>query len=238
MKYIQRKALAKWQKFAMPAVCCIALLTMLTVAGSVAWFTAHDRIVNQSKMPQQAVSVTGGGAVENGTTTAPHPTYPDFDAELVDVFTPPATLAPSVSIEKRVGAQNNKTIPAFVRLIVLPSIVMADGKTVLPAKLGEQVLITDLNTTDWRAGGDGFYYYLHMLQPGESTDVIDKNLFNHVQLAAGLPADYDGALLKIEVKCEAVRAYKWDYRQYWWDSASAPVANPLQGIDTALAALL
>jgi hypothetical protein len=138
-----------------------------------------------------------------------------------------------------VGAVNTKTVPAFVRLVVEPRIVMADGKTVLPAALGTQVMISDLNTTDWRYGNDGFYYYLHILQPGQSTDAIGQNLFNAVHFSTtGLPAEYAGAQLKIEVKCEAVRAVRWDYRLFWWGSDSAPVGNPLQGIDTLLSNLL
>ncbi len=161
-----------------------------------------------------------------------------FAVQAVDVFSKPSTPPNEGDIlSKRVGSVNTGDYPAFVRLLVHPTILAADGMTILPASFGQEVIIRDLNTTDWTYGGDGYYYYLHKLDPGKSTTTLGKDLFTLVQFAQGLDPIYNGATLQIEVKCESSDIKKWNYRQGWWKSTSAPVGAPLNAIDTALAAI-
>jgi predicted ribosomally synthesized peptide with SipW-like signal peptide len=192
-----------------------ALISLLVVGATLAWFTAHD-------------------AKRNTLRTA----NTGFSVEAQDVFTPPAMpLDPGVEVDKRVGAQNTGEEPAFVRLMVLPTVVAADSATLLPASLGNEVELTDLNTADWIYGGDGYFYYKYVLQPGVTTTSLGKDLFTKVRLNPALDAAYQNATLTIEVKCESSDTAKWNYRVGWWGTAAAPAAPGLLAVDTQLSGL-
>jgi len=162
----------------------------------------------------------------------------DFKITVVDVFDDTPQI-PGDTWNKRVGAVNHAENPGFVRLLVIPTIVAADGETVLPAEFGTHVTIEDLNIIDWIYGEDGYYYYTHVLLSGESTDTMSpkKNLFNTVKVSSSLPAEYEDAHLKIEIKCEAVGIKQWDYRMGWWGIATAPGETNLKAVDDILALL-
>ncbi|MDR1806068.1 MAG: hypothetical protein LBQ80_04790 [Clostridium sp.] len=197
-------------------VCAVYCLTML-LGGTFAWFSFSDEKTETIFTPGPAASINIG---------------------LVDVF-PPGETKPGESRVKRVGAQNMTNTAVFVRLLVLPCIVADDG-TLLPAEIGEQLLLDDLNTADWYDGGDGYYYYRHVLKSGESTDSA-KNLFNSVSVAASLPDAYKGARLTIDVRCDSVEARKYAYRVAWWQDSNtdeqSAQSDKLAAIDAELAAL-
>ncbi|MDR0849796.1 MAG: hypothetical protein LBN10_12315 [Propionibacteriaceae bacterium] len=188
-----------------------ALLFVLSALGNTfSWFVAHDSVTNQLGASQYR-----------------------FDVSAVDVFAKPDTpVTPGSQIDKTVGAVNSGDLPGFVRLLVLPTVVAADGYTVLPARLGQEV-IADFNTTNWADGKDGYFYYLDVLPAGQTT----PNLFTTVTLASGLDSAYVGASLKIEVKVEAVGIQKWEYRLGWWGSTAVPSPAPLVTVDLALRGL-
>jgi predicted ribosomally synthesized peptide with SipW-like signal peptide len=207
------------------------LFALLTTTGStLSWFTSADSITNTQKTPPA----------------------PNFRVTVVDVFTPPEDPPqPGDTVPKRVGAQNQEEKPAFVRLLVLPTFVIdganpGDLPTVLPAVFGTHVIMEDFNSADWIDGGDGYYYYKHILAGGESTDdgwnadsllSTDRNLFNSVSLPDPMPAGYENAHLVIEVKVEAVGIKPADaFINSWWDGA-IPTASPLKDVHDALAAL-
>jgi predicted ribosomally synthesized peptide with SipW-like signal peptide len=214
---------------------CVCVAVIMLTVGTMAWFTAQDSVVNElHKDP---------------------PPDTHFSVSVVDIFEPDNGI-------KRVGAVNDGEEPALVRVLLLPTLtfVNVDGSTVLPATYGyaggtgehdpstAYIVLEDLNvvdhatwnsgtktwtgTADWAIGDDGYFYYLHVLQPGESTETLGKNLFNEFTLnTAALPAEYSGATLRLEVKVEGVLAQKSDYRDAWWAGAT-PAAAPLSYIDT------
>ncbi|MDR2525468.1 MAG: hypothetical protein LBC83_04645 [Oscillospiraceae bacterium] len=160
-----------------------------------------------------------------------------YAVQAVDVFNKPATPPTGgETVQKRVGAQNTGDFPAFVRIMVHPSILAEDGVTILPAKIGKEVLIGDLNTTDWAYGGDGYYYYLHALEPDKSTTQLGQDLFTNVILAGDLGFEYDKASLQIEVQMESSDIRRWNYRQGWWKTTAPQSAGALSSIDSTLAA--
>jgi hypothetical protein len=206
-------------------LCFSALFAFLVVTGStLAWFISVDSMVNNLHSPPAK----------------------GFSAALVDVFNPSPQQGKTYT--KRVGAVNQEGKPAFVRLLVIPTFVAADGETVLPAEFGTHVTLTGANLAtwsgskwsggDWADGGDGYYYYLHILPGNTSTDIggLNQNLFNSVQVSSSLPAEYKNANLRIEVKCEAVGIEKWQYRTGWWGRDTAPANQVLSRIDTVLSA--
>lgn len=186
----------------------VIFAVLMALGSTLAWFTAVDTRTNEMKAEQY-----------------------DFNIKAVDVFTEPDTpVNPGDDpVEKIVGAANKGTLPGFVRLLALPVIVASDGVTVLPANMGAQ-LIADINTTQWKYGGDGYYYYLDVLEPGEET----PPLFTQVQLADTLGDEYKNATFKIEVKCEASGIEKWDYRIGWWGSENPPADENLAAVDNVL----
>ncbi|MDR3345398.1 MAG: hypothetical protein LBT21_07430 [Oscillospiraceae bacterium] len=214
-------------------VFCVLFAFVMALSSTLAWFTVSDTVQNNM-------------TAEKG----------DFSAVVVDVFTTPDD--PTVPFPKRVGAVNLGSTAAFVRVLLLPTII-APGGTILPAAFGSEIHFVDLNTTDfvswpadgkdWAYGGDGYYYYLHVLEPKNSTDdgstpdpeltFLNTNLFNTLRLVDNLGVEYDNATIKVEVKCEALDTNKWSYREGWWGLTGASPVIPANytNIDNALNAL-
>lgn len=196
------------KKMRFPALLFSLLLAGVLVLGvTFSWFTSSDSHTNPLKSTQY-----------------------DFTVVVVDTFTPEPSTPVDTPTPKQVGAKNIGNAPAFVRVLALPVIVAADG-TILAAGFGG-VITADMNDTVWTEGGDGYYYYLDVLEAGKETPL----LFSEVTLPQGLPEAYDGARLKIEVKCEAADTAQWNYRQGWWGSESAPQSAGLQKVDNVLSA--
>ena len=199
------------------------LFAFVMVLGSTfAWFTESDQVINQLR------------------------TWPtEFHVKALDVFDKiPVGIG---TYSKRVGAVNLDNRPAFARLLVSavfvidspaggPPIVM--HATIGPPGSGTMVIMADFNASDWKDGGDGYFYYLRVLHALESTDTgwntgNDRNLFNTVTMGT-LPAGYENARLVIEVACEAVGVTPpGEYINGWWHGVT-PAANPLLAVHTAL----
>ena len=210
----------------------LLLAVVLLLGSTMAWFISSDSVLNPMRREEPAKL---------------------FDVVEVDVFPPGQDT--STLMEKRVGAQNVGDLPAFVRLLVLPVFKAQDG-SLLPARLGvpgndpindppvppeANVIVTDLNLAswelpgqweggDWADGGDGYFYYLHRLDPGASTDALETNLFEHLQLVLPPPPGYENASLLIEVKSEAVDPFL--YRDAWWaiPNNATPASPPIPAL--------
>lgn len=197
-----------WQ----PVLVCVTIVTsvLLLIGGTYAWFSASDSKKNSFAVHQYL-----------------------FHIDALDEFTPPdVPIRPGdPPYAKQVGATNTADVDGFVRLLIMPVVIAQDEHTLLPANIGEEILI-DFNLTDWADGGDGYFYYLGVVEPGQTTEA----LMEEVRLAGGLGAEYTDASLKIEVKCEAVACNKWEYRRSWWGSEAAP-AGSLRAVDDVLSAL-
>jgi hypothetical protein len=202
----------------------------MTLCSTLSWFTATDTVTN----------------------TVFHDLEPDpgpFSVTAVDEFDPGNEV-------KRVGARNTGVKPAFVRVLLLPSLLLEtpDGvSSLLPVSFGDDpgsdlLIINDFNLAtwdgaawtvgDWADGGDGYFYYLHLLAPGDSTDDLNQNLFNTVSVnAAALPPEYAGAVPRLEVLAEGVGAEPDAWRAAWWGGVT-PATQPLSHIDTQLHDLL
>ena len=208
---------------------CVVFAAVAMLGSTFGWFTATD------------------------TRTNPMETPPDkfFSIQEVDVFDPDASLR-----DKRVGAKNVGEKPGLVRLLVLPALMAApeiagDPPKLLPVSIGPpgsgaMVIMLDYNGGDWidatdpATGGDGYFYFRHILAPGETTDRA-RNLFNEVTVASPLPEGYEDAQLVIQVKCEAVGIKPADtYITTWWNGHIPPntAGNTLRQVHDALQAAL
>lgn len=151
-----------------------------------------------------------------------------FDAALTG--TPPAVPAVRGGvIPNRAGVKNTGDVPAFVRVMVFPTLVAADGVTLLEMRLGKQVAL-GAPGPHWAEGGDGYYYYLALLAPGGTTDP----LFENTALAADIAAGQTGAKLHLALIVESVSGTGDFYRIAWWNGMVPPPAAPLGPVDEAL----
>ena len=171
----------------------------MLLGSTFSWFTSSDDRINEFRN-----------------------NMPVFSAQVVDVFDPANPW--KTGDNKEVSAVNTGEKDAFVRIMVLP--VIMNGSTPLQARIGEEIEITFLDiynsvsnpTGKWVDGNDGYYYYLDVLEPGETAQPY---LFKKVELKSGLPTEYDDATLKIEVKMEAVGIDAYEYRKAWWNDETA-----------------
>lgn len=188
------------------------LVVMLSiVSASYAWGTASDSKVNHFN--------TGS--------------Y-DFNIGLVDIFDTPKETIVGDKIPKKVSAKNNRNTAGFVRLMVHPKIEKKtpNGIELLPAEIGKQVTLLEGATKEWRAGGDGYFYYVKKVNPGEET----LPLFKAVKLTVSDEEQekYKGSRLSILVKTEASVIPTEDYRLSWWGSKESPSSDSLKEIDKLL----
>ena len=104
--------------------------------------------------------------------------------------------------------KNDDTATAYVRVALAANWVSNDsGKPSIPydPTTWDTDLATTgaLNTTDWTAGGDGFYYYKHPLLGGH-TILPANTLFGEIKFTETAP--YSGCHLEVMVVTQAVRA--------------------------------
>ncbi|MDT2661364.1 hypothetical protein P7E02_15925 [Enterococcus hulanensis] len=186
----------------------IILAVVLVTLSTFAWFTTSDSMQNKFKSGN-----------------------PLFDVALVDDFTSPNELTPETEINKVVAAKNTETIDAFVRMMVFPA-ALKDGEP-FEVQLEDHVQLIGLDTSKWKDGKDGYFYYLDKLAPGETS----SNLFEKVKLI--IPNDqkdnYKDVTFDIVAKTEAIHTKKYDYRISWWGTDDPQTADPLKTIDETLA---
>jgi len=210
---------------------CLLFAVAELLGSTLAWFTAADTNVNSMETPSNK----------------------HFSVFGVDMFN---KNKDGDLWHKRVGAENPSEKPGLVRLLVtavieIPSTVPGVPPTLLPASIGKQgsgalVIMNDFNSADWidatdpATGGDGYFYYKYILEPGDSTDDghalgNDHNLFNEVKLADPLPPGYEQAKLVIEVKCEAVGTRPaMTYVDSWWGGHEPAPGSVLYPVYDAL----
>ncbi|MGG5368724.1 MULTISPECIES: hypothetical protein [unclassified Enterococcus] len=182
----------------------VSLLSLSTFA----WFITNDSVQNHFKSGN-----------------------PLFNVALVDDFVQLDEVSTDTEINKVVAAKNTESLDAFVRLMVFPAAIR-DGEP-FEVQLDNQVQLIGLDTTKWKDGKDGYYYYLDKLAPGETS----TNLFEKVKLV--IPDDqkenYKDVSFDIVAKTEAIHTKKFDYRLSWWGSDDPQTAEPLRTVDEILA---
>ena len=157
-----------------------------------------------------------------------------LDVQINEDFDEPSSVSPAepgATITKEAWVENSGDIPAFVRVMVLPTLVAMDGVTFLETP----IIYENLNTTDWKDGGDGYYYYLDVLEPGGAT----PPLFDAVAMDPDIGSAYPQAKLTVTLLCETVEIGKYHYRKAWWPDNPGGVGLPasLALVDGVLSAL-
>jgi len=201
-------------KYIVVFLAAAALLSAgFAMQGTLAWLTHTDSRNNRMGMMQYM-----------------------FSHRIQEDFTPPAagtSLIGGEEVDKKSWVANDGDIPAFVRVKVFPVLTSKPdasrpGKLLyFEAQFGKQLAFVGLNTTDWMDGGDGWFYYLHVLPPDDGATQLHKTapLFEKVKLDTNV-VTYASADLTVTLIAETVetRKYvdtgttKYHYREAWWDN--------------------
>lgn len=151
-----------------------------------------------------------------------------LEGKITEEFEEETDIEIGSSKEKDIWIANTGNSPFFVRVMIVPIMKSATGE-LLSLQIGKEFSV-DLSS-DWKAGEDGFYYYIGKVEPQQKT----SSLFTTVSLTKDLDSEiYGDADFSIQVKCETVTSALQEYRNAWW-AGDVPDAAPLQEIDQLLA---
>ena len=162
-------------------LCCLAIVT----GGSLAYFTAEDKAHN--------VITTGNIDIELQELTD------QVDEEGNPIpFEDLEGVMPGSSASKIVQVKNTGSQPAWVRVSVDKTVQLAESVE----GEGDPALITmDFNQEEWTEK-DGFYYYNHVLAPGETT----QPLFTAVTFDSAMDNLYQGSEISVDVCAYATQS--------------------------------
>ena len=105
-------------------------------------------------------------ANDNATNTF---TVGETEIEVTEEYDPPEELNPGTEFTKKPSVTNTGNLPCYVR-------IRADFSTSVAKEFCEPL---DIDTTNWEYNdSDGYYYYKHILNPGEESPA----LFTKVEL--------------------------------------------------------
>ena len=118
-------------------------------------------------------------------------TVADTKITVEEEFEPPKKLEPGVDFTKAPTVKNMGIIPCFVRM-------RADFSSLDAANFSE---IRGLDTTNWIYNStDDYYYYQHLLQPGDSTTALFTSIKIRNDASPAAMIDFD-----ISVYAESVQ---------------------------------
>lgn len=176
------------------------VLAMIIGGATMAWFTSN---------PAQVTNT-----FKAGTVTV---TLNDYTG--TSVTTPFAAITnvnPGDWYDKKVSVTSNGSKQAYVRVKLTPA--WSD------AELSTDNVILNLGT-DWVLS-EGYYYYKHILNEGETTTLLLNGVtFDGVKTTNS----YQSASFTIDVQAEAVQASHYAFRDVWGLGSNAAV--PAAGID-------
>lgn len=120
-------------------------------------------------------------------------------------------VRPGDKVSKEVSVENTCTQPFYLRI----ELVNGVEKASLPV---EDVFAFDVNTTDWTHHEDGYYYYNSILQPGQTTPA----LFKEVEIVRNkVGGQFAGRTLTLTVTAQAVQS-KNNPADHPWDASGWP----------------
>lgn len=128
-----------------------------------------------------------------------------YKTSIVEEYTQPQHVDPSETVDKIVNVKNSGTVGTFVRVAIEKKIgdMDADGNFVTDETLDPEMILITYNDTIWKDGGDGYFYYLKELKPGETTE---EPLFKSYTFSAEAGNAYKKKVANIIVKMESVQA--------------------------------
>lgn len=171
----------------------ITICLSFLVYGTLAYFTAEDTAHN--------VITSGEIKIELLEWADDEKTTP-FPLDGVG-----GVLAGS-EITKIVEVKNTASNAAYIRIKVEKLVALNPATESDP---NPDMLSLDLNLDDWTKEADGFYYYNHALQAGETT----KALFTKVSFNTEMNNDYQNAEFSVNLLAQAVQVANQDVINPW-----------------------
>lgn len=163
---------------------CLCLI-LIAAGGTIAYFTAESPIYHN-------VITTGGVDVE---------LIEYRDREKKNPFEDVEGMMPGMSAGKVPVMINTGEKPAWVCIKVEKRIELAEGSDIREPDTG--LIELDLNTSDWVTEDGVYYYYKHILKPGEETD---PTLFTTVTIKGTMPNGYKRSKIMIDLTGYAVQS--------------------------------
>ena len=149
---------------------------------------------------------------------------------------PDGTVTKDAQI-KNLDGEDKK--PVYLRIKTLLTVYDADGNNVTldycfgsePVSLQEPAYLQQ--TADWYKGADGYYYYKHIMVPGQTTDHIFPGNATDGYKATILNANLlpDNAHVHIDILADAVQAVSTD--TVLWTAADYYTAASIGEVQTA-----
>lgn len=153
----------------------IAVCLSIAAYGTVAYFTAQDTAAN---------TITAGN-IEIGLLDSA-PAQDDI------------TVMPGTESDKTVQVENIGDHPAYIRVRLDKSIVLADG---VEGETDPSLIGLDINIENWTEK-DGYYYYNTVLEAGETTEP----LFTKVSFSRDIDDVYQNSNATITAYAAAVQS--------------------------------
>ena len=127
--------------------------------------------------------------------------------EINETYTDGLTYMPGATVEKIVNFTNTGTVDSVIRVKLTPAwgdTRTSDGKLVVNTALPAESVHINCSSALWLYdGADGYYYYLGVLAPGETTHAAVMNSFT---ISPTLGNTYAGKQGDIKVELECVQA--------------------------------
>lgn len=157
---------------AVAVLCCAG-----AVMGTVAYFTSVDTATNVITVGNVRIALL------------------ERSGEMLVPFIDVVGAMPGETVSKIVQVENIGTQPAWIRIRVETAISLAEG-------IGDPEYITlDWNREYWLEQ-DGYFYYNSVLQPGELT----QPLFRNVYFSADMDNAYQNSQVEIQVLAQATQS--------------------------------
>ncbi len=167
-----------------------SLVALLAVGVTMAWFTDTEEANNNFTSGTVEIQI-----LENGAT----------------VPVVKQNVNPGDIYDKEVEVQSLGSKRTYVRVSINP--VWEEN---LPINNVNLIFANGEIGTHWVNGGDGWYYYKHILEAG----AVTEPLLSRVEIVGSLTGnDYQDKKLTVNVKAEAVQASHEAYKDAWGRSS-------------------
>jgi len=103
-------------------------------------------------------------------------------------------MMPGMIVAKNFTVKNTGKNPCWVRVKLVC--------TVDDSSLSADILTASLNTTEWIDGGDGYYYYADILQPGSVTGAV----FTRLKISGTVDNRYLGKSITVALQADGVQS--------------------------------
>lgn len=185
-----------WSKFRAMALACVLLCALGLTRPSLAYYTVTGTATN--------VVTSGSITLKIHERTGDGQPFPEQGIQ----------VRPGDKVSKEVTVENTCGQPFYLR------VRLTNGVEKLLASV-EDVFAFDVNTVDWTLHEDGCYYYNHVLQPGQRTSHLFKEVEIVRQQVAGR---FSGHTLTLTVTAEAVQS-KNNPADHPWQAQGWPGAE-------------